>query len=274
MVVSSASSKPSAGRIPGRRREIMVLPEPVTPDPRRQLELSETFRLVPRCQTAAQWAEVEAAVGRHCVCGCGQALHIARQHRRGGLPLFRPGHHPTRITHEVLAIAAKGGITSTAAARQAGVSLTTLLRLEGQLFPFRRRFGKYRTRILEQSDVDAVREWARARAAGEVPSATALAASRIPVSTPSSGPGHRKDIEAIHKAGGLTGPEAAKRLGITADVLKGAEGRALPLPPRFGPSRIRVYQPRDLETLQEWIATRQDRKRSAPSNGKPTDGND
>src|SRR5580698_426001 len=105
MVVSSASSKVSGGRIPGSRWASMVLPEvgdtcPSVPGIRSAVEISETLEVhEPRAETRAGWADRMKGVVHFCACGCGTALKIRPEHRSPsvGIPRFVRGHQPNHL---------------------------------------------------------------------------------------------------------------------------------------------------------------------------------
>ena len=82
------------------------------------------------------------------------------------------------MSQEVLAILERGGIPPAAAAQQLGIGTTTLLRLEGTVFPKCERYGRYKIRVVKPTDLAAVREWMRLRARGRAVSACAAARRR------------------------------------------------------------------------------------------------
>ena len=122
------------------------------------LVLEHRFRLSRGFATAAEWADEENAKGHTCACGCGASIKVFARHKWHGIPRYLKAHHPMRMTREVAAVRADGFMTSQGAARALGIGVTTLLRMEGTVYPPVPRQGKRGLRLFSPEVVAAVRE--------------------------------------------------------------------------------------------------------------------
>jgi predicted DNA-binding transcriptional regulator AlpA len=169
MVVSSASSKVSGGRIPGSRWASIVLPEPGDTCPsetcvRHTIEVSETLEVTePRAETASGWAARVQGEAPSCACGCGARVTVKPQHRAvsNGLPRYVSGHHPNPLRLMYVHIEEGGLLTTGEVCARLGISESGYHRLEASgVFPSPRRWGKWprpKMRIFSAQEVKRLR---------------------------------------------------------------------------------------------------------------------
>jgi len=235
--------------------------------------------LKPTFQTAIEWAQLENARGYHCACGCGASIKVAACHRYKGIPRYRTGHHPNRMTKEVKAIRDGGGLTSHQVAQLLGIGRTTLLRLEGVAYEKPKRVARRSIRVFTPEMVAKAKAWladtsqvtsdewvrqanlkARPCACGCGQLIRVLPRHRS-AGIPSYSRGHNparpsKEVKAIREAGGMTTHQVARMLGIGRSTLLRLEGVAYEKARRVARRGIRVFTPEMVAKLRAWLAAR------------------
>lgn len=135
------------------------------------MEHSEILEIrVPRDESGSRWAaRVKSSPGGppSCACGCGEKIEVKPKHRSGGLPLYRPGHHPNPIRRGYEALHAQGFMMLGEVCEKLGIGQTTLRRYEaaGLLPPIERRdvLNGRAVRVFTAQDLKRLRNALRKR---------------------------------------------------------------------------------------------------------------
>ena len=147
-------------------------------------------------------------------------------------------------------------MTARSAAKCLGIGNTTLLRLEGSVYPPVARFGPKRIRVYRQHDIAKVHTWLEARRRGEALSATSLSGDTRARRRERQAVGPDPALVRLRAAGALTSTEAARKLGISKASLFKLEGAVFEKLPRYGPHRLRLFGDEQLARVRDWIAAR------------------
>ena len=119
----------------------------------------------PRLLTGEEWAARENERGHYCQCGCGQKIVVLPRHRGEsvGIPKYirGSGHWQMSISSFVEKLNANGWVTVGQAAREIGVSETTMRRAEdkGWIIPDWQEWGKKKPmRVYKKADLKELKE--------------------------------------------------------------------------------------------------------------------
>jgi type I restriction enzyme, S subunit len=113
--------------------------------------------------TNDEWAATENELGHPCACGCGGKIKVRPDMRAPtvGIPRFIQGHGPMPTAVHVQELNAEGYISSTQAAKELGIGVTTLRRAEsnGMVQPEYRQWGnRHPMRVYKREDLPKLKE--------------------------------------------------------------------------------------------------------------------